>query len=326
MATRMPNITTEADGFERLLGPASSRYFGSGFRRTRYEIDTLRIGDPGDAQASAVGRVHYPDDWSIKAGTGSLTPHLSTVDAAILSAKMMETTLAVIGLSAGQIGEAWVDSMSIRAGARPLESLAAVPLNTRLSAQTQGDDDVSTTFESRIGSLAVTARIRHARPSGPARYPSEVDMEGPLSSYYQTTQHQTRLDDLDVDQQTIRCHHAVLPGVGRGHGLESRFWPAPTLIDCLVLAGQMAQSLIYAIEHVNRTETSNLWMRRASFEASAPNDRMTRSDAIMRLIDRTSMSRGDRPLSGVTVEVPNLFGVRVTAALAYFGSSLTSAG
>lgn len=168
MATRTPHTTTEPDGFERLLGPASRRYFANGYRRTSYEIEPHSVRGGPHGQTSATGRVQYADDWSTKSESETLTPHLSTVDAAVLSAKMMETTLAGVGLTSAQIGNAWIERLSIRAGARPLESLSSIPLKTRLLAQISEGSSVRSEFESSIGSLSVTARIWHASPAGEA--------------------------------------------------------------------------------------------------------------------------------------------------------------
>lgn len=326
MITGTPTTIFEADGFEQLLGAPSHRYFGDGFRRTRYDIASFQALVANEVSARAIARISYATDWSTKAGAGLLAPHLSTVDAAVLSAKMMEATLFSSGISSAQVGHAWIEWLSIRAGARPLESLETVPLTTKLLAQRASGDALVSTFDNRIGSFSVSARIRHPRPHRGKIHSAQLEMDGPLTAHYRAARHHTRIDALDASDQIIRCQHRVEPAVVSAKGLESAYWPGVMLIDCLVLAGQMAQALIYAGERVERSATGNLWMRRATFEAGPPSIRKLESYATMHVAGRTTTNRGELILNGVSVDTPDLFGVRVSADLAYFGSERTSSG
>lgn len=319
------------DGFEIALGPASRRYFGDGYRRTLYDVTSFGADASAEASVTAVGRIQYPTQWSTKSSGSTAPPHLSTIDAAVLSVRMLEAVLiAHCGLSAAQVGRAWLESLSIRAGTQPVESLSAVLLSSRLVSQTAVEGGHVSSFESRIGSLMVNARIRHEgaseRQGDDVEPAAAMDGEGPLTALFRRTTHRTRIQEIDLENRSLQCTHQVMPRDGKASGLESAYWPAVTLIDCLVLAGQMAQVLIYASDSVNRDSTNNLWMRRATFLALPPWQRNLCTDVTMAVTERRTIHRGDRSTHSVAVAVPHLFGIDVTASLAYVGVSKRSAG
>lgn len=317
-------LQLSGNGFDRLLGPSATRYFGAGYRRTTYDVSPLEVDADDRSHATAVGRVTYASDWSLKSIGATLTPHLSTVDAVVLAVPLIEALLRADGISDVDLGLSWIEALTVRASARPLESLSSVPLLISQTTRTDSESHPKSTFECRIGPLLVDAVVRHTAHIRSAR-PAEGQGggRGPLTELFRGMHHHSQVRKLDLERQTLRSAHRIeAPTAGiSAVGLESAYWPAPSIIDCLVLAGQMAQVLVYARERVDRGSTNNLWMRRARFEAVRPTDRPRQSDATMEITGSTSASRGDQILNGVSVEVPDLFGIRVTASLAYYAPS-----
>ena len=100
--------------------------------------------------------------------------------------------------------------------------------------------------------------------------------------------------------------------------MQSTYWPSVTVIDCLVVASQMAQVLIFSAPGLSRSAVSNLWMRRARFSASHPPGRGGEGGASLRIVKTKSFDRGDSgTLHSVDVECPDFFGVTASASLAY---------
>lgn len=321
----MEPTSLSGDGFEDVLGPASRRYFGTGYRRTTYSFDRF---EADASTGSAVAEVRYPESWSTKTSAARLVPHLSTIDAAILSTRMAEAILAAAaGLDADQIGRAWVRTLSIRSGPSPVETLDEVPLEARVVSTEEHEGLTVTGFEQRIGSMVVSSSVVHEPGAGNRGRPgTDVWPAGPMTELFRATGHRSTIEHLDLAAGMLICRHSLEPRAANAIGLESAFWPAPTLVDCLVLAGQMAQVLIYETDRIDRDATSTLWMRRAGFTATSPAERAMDSTAKMSIIARQAVHRNGRTVNSVRVTMPSLFGVSVDAALGYFGSAPTSAG
>lgn len=313
------------DGFERVLGPAGRRYFGGGYRRTLYELDDVQLEE---SRAQAVAQVEYPASWSTKTGATRLVPHLSTIDAAILATRMAEVLLQrASGLNPEQIRRAWIRSLSIRSGSSPVEALNTVRIEARIVASHVEDGLLVTELDQRIGGMVVAASVVHERGGNHhGEHATATWPVGPMTDLFRRTEHHTSIEHLDIESGVLICRHHLTPHPAVAEGLESAYWPAPTLVDCLVLAGQMAQVLTYESDEVDRDATSTLWMRRASFTAGSPAERSNSTTAKMALVDRRTMHRGERTVSSVRVTMPSLFGVSVEASLGYFGSATTSAG
>lgn len=321
----MGPTSMSGDGFEQVLGPAVRRYFGGGYRRTLYRLHEVHVAG---SRAEGSAHVEYPDMWSTKSSSTHLVPHLSTIDAAILAARMMEIILeCVCGLDSDQVGRAWIRSLSIRSGNAPVEALDRVPVDARIVASDVQQGKICSELDLRIGEMVVTSNVVHERGNG--RLDNLIGVSwpvGPMTELFRGTEHQTSIEHLDVHHGVLICRHRIAPPPAVAEGLESAYWPAPTLVDCLALAGQMAQVLIYESDEVDRDTTSTLWMRRASFTATSPGERATSTTAKMAIADRRTMHRGDRVVNSVRVTMPSLFGVSVEASLGYFGSATTSAG
>jgi hypothetical protein len=313
------------DGFEQILGPAARRYFGDGYRRTLYSIHDFQVEE---SRAHAVAHVEYPASWSTKTNATRLVPHLSTIDAAILATRMTQVLLErTPGLNAEQIGRAWIRSLSIRSGRSPVEALVTVPIEARVVASYAEDGVLVTEFDQWIGGMIVAVSVVHERGENhPGERVTNTWPVGPMTDLFRRTEHRTSIEHLDIESGVLVCRHHLIPQPTAAEGLESAYWPAPTLVDCLVLAGQMAQVLIYESDEVDRDATSTLWMRRASFTATSPAERTKSTTAKMAVIDHRTMHREGRTVNSVRVTMPSLFGVSVEASLGYFGSASTGAG
>ncbi|MFZ4893340.1 AvrD family protein [Plantibacter sp. Mn2098] len=320
---RIPMYPTPHDDFERRLGPSHRRYFGAGYRKTEYRVPVLARTD--DDTLTGVAAIDYASDWSSKASS-ERKPHASTVDATVLAGHAAERALqSLIGLSPAEVRRAWIERIDVRAGAKPLESTSEVPLSiTRTDTGEVQDDAVGTplqtTLQCRIGTFQVALVVRHPVPESPDTSRPTSFTDGRPSTAYRGTTHTSTITRLSIEDQLVACtHHAVAdPMLRDDAALESAHDPIVGMIDRLVLAGQMAQVLIYATDGVDRDTTANLWMRRATIIAEPPAQFAAASvDSTLRVSQRRSFARDGGSVRTVDVVIDDLFGVHIESSLAY---------
>lgn len=221
-------------------------------------------------------------------------------------------------LTQDQIGRAWIQSLSVRAGTAPMEALDDVPIDARIVSVEEEGNRANTCLVQRIGGMTVTLNVVHE--PGRRQTPEAVLdtwSVGPMTELFRSTEHLTAIEHLSVEDATLICRHRVVPQAPKGEGLESAYWPMATLVDCMVLAGQMAQVLIYQTDQVDRDATNTIWMRRVSFSATSPAERTESTTAKMAIAERRTMTRQDRTINSIRVSSPSLFGFSVEASLAY---------
>ena len=115
-------MTISSDYFESIddiLGPREKRFFGAGFRKVSHQIRDIEIGDnEGEGYVKAKVSVLYPNDWSKKSKDIELRPHLSSIDALVLSVQLNEIYLSTkYGLGEHQRRKMWLRHFVMKAGA-----------------------------------------------------------------------------------------------------------------------------------------------------------------------------------------------------------------
>jgi hypothetical protein len=76
---------------DEYLGPSSSRFFGSGYRRVTYRFGDLRF-ESSTSHVHGIAGADYPEDWSRKAHSNT-RPHLSTIDALVFATRLTDLLL-----------------------------------------------------------------------------------------------------------------------------------------------------------------------------------------------------------------------------------------
>ncbi|MFF9584459.1 AvrD family protein [Streptomyces achromogenes] len=260
------------------LGPGSTRFFGSGYKRVVQDLRNITTdgsAEPG-ALATARGTLTYPQDWSRKSDAGELRPHLSSIDALVLAATLAEVHVGrAFGLTAAQQRRTWLRHADVRAGSRPHEDLADFPVQGRLLAVDRPDPEqpaLTSTYDCRIGGLRVRCTLAHERgtgPQGPVTYTDTAEALGPSGArhygegYKHRDQHADRVH-VDLGRQRVRGRQRVV--ATRRHtetrGAEAAYGPSVSLVDALVGVAQLAQVLLYAQDGLSRGGSDTLWMRR----------------------------------------------------------------
>lgn len=283
------------DCFESFLGSADLRYFGSGYRRTLHKLSTAESRPDGCLRATA--SVTYAPNWSTRRGQVRL-PHLSSIDVVVLSAWMGQILLETLGLTPDQIRKAWIGRFSVRTGPRPVEILDDVPATAQVIGVSAVDAATQCSeVRIRVGNFIGRLSIVHANPlrGQVGRRHADADGYAPAiyTDLYRYTKHRAVEVHLSTDGSKLRCLASLEMRASVPTGLSGHYWPMPTLIDCVVIGGQMAEVLIYSKRGLDRASSSGMWVRQISMNAPRPTDQMLTSRALARVDDVKQFRRND---------------------------------
>jgi hypothetical protein len=258
------------ESIDDYLGPAAGRFFGSGYRRVSYRFEHLALGTGADVgRLEATVAVGYPRDWSTKATTHPIRPHLSTVDALVLGARLSALALtAVPGLDEESRRTAWLRRMTIHASVTPVEEgLDALPVSAGLRSTSPEGTGAASVVACRVGPMRVECELVHPRPTttGPRPGPAELiasTEEGPYGLAIHGQRQQ--IEQVEVADGRANALVSVTP-------LEaSSPTPPVSLVDAFVVSLQLGQVLLYELDGVERARSNNLWMRSTTLTSSGP--------------------------------------------------------
>ena len=190
------------------LGDAQDRYFGLGFLRVEHTVASHTLSKHRGLFEVAAS---YPLDWS-KKNQKPQTAHLSSVDALVLTARVVELWLQHQGL-ARRVAGAWFSKCELRPGRTPVD--VSQPLIASL--------DVSLA-DGTHGNLVMDARCRIAEFSVSITLQIPPQADGIESKVIcSTLARRSVLDDIVTSgvPGTDRCHsrNAIL---GFGIGARQR--------------------------------------------------------------------------------------------------------
>lgn len=261
------------------LGPPSERYFGEGYRRVERRLEDIEPVDGADGRVErldAAASVSYPVDWSSKRGS-NLRPHLSTVDALLLSVDMAHAYLLACGLAEDAVPALWLHSARMRSGTAPLEELARFPVSARPDPTVTGSILGSRLvgFTCTVGKIVT--RLQVAVPLGGV----DLDLHAPRLRHpvpLPATRFRDRAHDIrgvSVEQGALAVRAFVeirnessAAEVGREFG--DHYQPSLEPVDALTILAQLAQVLIYEQDRMRRSGSNTLWMRTFAVTARCP--------------------------------------------------------
>jgi|GEM_PF-1730302 len=311
-----------------VLGPDKDRYFASGYRSVRYEVNAIRAANDGES-ISADCAVRYPADWSRRTDGTVRVPHLSTIDAVILPLLVTERLSPSIRDSPTA---SRVAAFSLRAGAEPWDRLDRVPVT------------YSATPDPAAGTLRLDGTVGNIKSSVTlANWPADAH-EPELTTTAARTRRENRsisrsvygdltlatrtstwLTDYDPEARVLRCEHRAetepAAAAAGSHGLESAYWPGVTAIDQLTLMGQLAQAIIYIANGIDRARMGTLWMRNSALEFSLDPLPLPGDWTSTTTIVRDRRIRGAESVHDLLVQSRTSSGVTAKASLAYSESA-----
>jgi hypothetical protein len=280
-----PHPGTEYTSIDQALGASSRRFFGSGYRKVHHQLRILGFETTADGVWHACGKasVCYPSDWSKKSTASALRPHLSSIDAVSLAARLAEQGLArTLSLDQEQCRRMWIRSITFRAGAEPLMDLADFDVNAtaiRSASELFSLCGHVSFVECRIGPVKVTLEIEHepARlgvPQGdkPAIKTSEGFTSGYFDGGYKDTSCEIGPISADLQAQAVTALVQVSEPVThlRQEGIGAAYHPCFTIIEGIVVMAQLAQVLAYATDNLRRDQSNTLWLRNFSCSLRTP--------------------------------------------------------
>ncbi|MHA4819717.1 AvrD family protein [Streptomyces aculeolatus] len=283
----MPSL--EFASIDDFLGPRDSRFLGEGFKRVEHSLTDLTIspGAAGAAGIEAMAHLAMPDAWSRK-GEHQQKPHLSSIDVMLFAAQLTGLYAAhTYTLGPGARFE--VRSVDMRAGSSPdEEGLEKFPVSGRLVTAETGGETWSTTLDCRVGSLSARVHAVHGaghRAGGTRKtYHLAQELPGPWNDrpygvpcgarqQLLTGVHVTG-DGEESLQASARV--ALIPDGAEAVRDDAR----ATMLDAFLVAMQLGQVLLYTLDGLDRAESNNLWMRRASITAGASAPPVRGDDAV----------------------------------------------
>lgn len=252
------------------LGIKNHRYFGSGYKRISYSLKNYSF-DSKNVKAQL--KVNWPQKWSHKSGVETV-PHIGSLEAFSISAQLCEIFFCTCcDFSLNQISKIWIREFVIKSGHRANANpsgefdITATCLHTE--AYNNSLNGFVTTFGIEIGSMKISLTFDH--PEYKNKCVSVDKLLEVLNhnhqSYYTLgyRTHIQNLYDVDVDYDAGRIKSKVsLENQEINEALQSMgsyYQPCPTLVDAIIVSGQLIQILMYELDKLSRDETNNLWMR-----------------------------------------------------------------
>lgn len=104
-------------------------------------------------------------------------------------------------------------------------------------------------------------------------------------------------------------------------GVEADWWPGLTIIDYLVVLGQMTQALVYSSAGLSRADAGALWMRTMQIERLRPPAEASAFESEARILRDRVFERTGQRLHDVEVVATTTTDVRARSTLAYAEAS-----
>lgn len=259
-----------------LLGPASSRFFGSGYSRV---VQQIRHVETVPADGHTVERVDlagviYPTDWSTKKAGQKLRPHVSTIDACVFSKIIAESHLrGWAGLTEEQLASSWIRSIGMRAGPVAQEDTDEVKVRTTV-VQNPGDTEAepaSYEFTSLIGSMRTEYTV--VVPAVPEQPRMAVSPETLTDTDHLRATIDLRDIELNLAERTAAAtflFHAREAEEEPKGGIASAHQPYLTDVHNILGIAQIAQALLYQVDRIDRADSNTLWTRSFTARREGP--------------------------------------------------------
>jgi hypothetical protein len=294
---------TRGNHIDDYLGPSAYRYFGSGHKRVSQRISRL-AWTPATAMtestwidAHGTAEIIYPATWSSKSHNATDSAHVSTIDALVLSLRLVETFLAAgLGLTAEQISRAWLRRYVMRPGSRPHTDVRNVPLRMTKGESHPSDPSpgwTSTEFVCAVGGIKVRCHVEHEAGEAPS-------MGAPLpltAAPYHGGGYRFRTHEITGVAlapaagsigATVRVGDTVQTHAGAGE-LAAGYQPALTMLDATIVYAQLGQVLMYSLDELSRGDTNTLWMRAVDMARSGPDSPLLEPMSCASTVTRSSV-------------------------------------
>ena len=271
------------ESIDDVLGEASTRFFGTGFKHVVQRLGAARI-DVANARATCTADVRYPPSWSKKTG-GELAPHLSSIDGLVIAVQLAEAFIRVAhALDDDAIAQSWLRGCTLRAGTAPTLDLGMVPASLAFVRREVSADALHgglSHFNVQVGTMVIQLVLDHPTPLTRDERVQIDDLEallGPASGRYFGDAYRNtsiRARPLELEAAQLRARATVHidyddPSRAPRAGLAGAHAPFLSPIDAMVSVAQLAQAVMYDHDRITRAVSNNLWMRKIAISVPRP--------------------------------------------------------
>lgn len=293
-----------------LLGPAEDRYFGSGYRRSLYTF--------WDIKAEVIGGIlRGRCEASVNTWTRTGAPrasHLTTPDAMTLAVRLGNSLINLLnGWDTRRTHK--VQEVSVRAGSKSFDGGNVIPCEATARPSVTALTRLQQTFDVKVGSLrcAVTFVLDvTAQDSRSSNASWSLPTLPAVPGYWGDGPSRPAFHFLDVayDPTALACSAVIHQQSPRGTANNI------DILDCLVIASQLAQVALLSEASTTREQVGNLWMRRCEFHTIVHEDSTEETYAETRIDKVQRVDLNGSPWLIADVSIAPLFGVVGTASLA----------
>lgn len=236
-----------------VLGPADKRFFGSTFRSTRQRMDLVveeSTSTSGTYTIDGDARISYTEGGWAGEQSVSRTPHLSSLDSVMLSARIaseVEGPMRRQGIL-GDEESLCLRGVSLRAGSESDQATESVPVHGAAEVAGDAGGPVRASASLKIGQMKVDllmGSVEKASESG------EVHSSEMLLSNVP----QLRLVDVELNSSSQVAECLVT------YPATDRWCDAFVYVAGIVVQGQLIQALLSDIDSISRNASGNLWLR-----------------------------------------------------------------
>lgn len=260
--------TAKYQTIDDILGNKKGRYFGHGFKNVSYLIHSVSI-DSFSQSFKCLADIIYPSNWSQKEGK-KLTPHLSSIDAVFLNYKFIKMILANhFSMTEIEKERILFRKVVIKSGPSPQEVLVDVPIIVKSFAIRENSSlfyKNLTEFSLTVGGMLIASTVEH---DGHMKVCNDFSfIEKDISSYSlercaDFLSREYDLCDIFLDLEGGYSKAKFIVDYRYDDKKESH---PLSPIECIMASAQMAQSLIYQLDNLDRGQSNTLWMRNIQME------------------------------------------------------------
>ncbi|GAA6134644.1 AvrD family protein [Oceaniserpentilla sp. 4NH20-0058] len=259
---------------DEILGKSHQRYFGAGYKHVKHNIEDIHI-DPDKNNFDAMVSIQYPSSWSSKKTSKELKPHLSTIDVFVVAAQMCDVFMShCFKLSEGESKQAWLRSLTVKAGKDSILDLSQIPLSGALIKSIKTDDSINgflSEFKLTLGGFSLTLEVDHSAlatkcSNSAITFKSlneifDADRRAYYGDQYAHIMHNIYISNMSPLEINGHLKFEKNSDYNPTSGIGAAFSGCYNPLDLMICGAQLSQVLVYQIDQLSRENTKNLWMR-----------------------------------------------------------------
>lgn len=254
-------MNTTHDSIDEQLGDSAGRYFGGGFSTVTH---ALKSESYSRDSLTALVSVVYPSSWSVKNGV-TRAAHLTAIDAIALGMRLaFKLATHAFAIPSADMPYLRASGCRLSPGPTPQYNLSQFEANVWIADLDSALAAGFATVSCRLGSFQVTIDVVMGSGSPQSQmvrgtYAERAGLSYYTDGYKEAFRHLGRVESINGRFQAMAQIEQL--GVDGRSGWE----PCLTFIDAGIFCAQVAQVAMYAQDGLSRTETSNTWLRAATF-------------------------------------------------------------